>query len=164
MPNNTNQIVPSKNSEILKQAQSGELTADEGFRELQSNPQSEQQGKPMKNSVKGKVLKILVYEGDMEQAKVCVAFPLGLAKWAGRLLPQFSKLMPFALDLASMASAKSEKFSTLIQGKYSDTDFAEILMTICDVIEEGIDQLEEIGRFDFVTVQDGDSRVQICIE
>ena len=133
---------------------------EEGFQP----PQFSQQDVKTENTAKGKVLKVLVFEGNLEQPKVCVAFPLGLAKWAGRLLPQLTKLTPLALDLAMAKNEKSAEFAKLIHEKYTDLDLNAILTTISEMIEEGFDQLEDIGRFDFVTVQDGGTKVQICIE
>ncbi len=127
-------------------------------------PQPQQQNTGTGNTGKGKVLKVLVFEGDLENPKVSVAFPLGLARWAGRLLPQFAKLMPLALDLAMVKNEKSAEFAKLIQEKYTDLDLNTILTTICDMVEEGFDQLAEIGQFDFVTVQDSNTKVQIRIE
>jgi hypothetical protein len=50
----------------------------------------------------------------------------------------------------------------LIRENYADLD--EALATICEVIEEGIDELEELGAFDFVSVGDEDRGVKIRIE
>ena len=112
-------------------------------------------------------MKILVFDGDLEAPAVCVALPLSLVKLAGRLLPPSAKLIPFMIDLAISKKSKnkeSEGATQLIREKYADFDFAEIFATICEVIEEGIDELEEIGTFDFVSVLDGSDGVVIRIE
>ncbi len=111
---------------------------------------------------KGKLLKILVFEGDPEMPNVCVALPLRLAKWAGRLLPPLAKLIPFALDVGMTQNKQFAGAAHLIRENY--TELEEALATICEVIEEGIDELEDIGTFDFVSVIDGDSGVKIRIE
>lgn len=111
---------------------------------------------------KGKLLKILIFDGDLETPAVCVALPLSLAKLAGRLLPSLAKLIPFALDLGMTQNKQFGGAAHLIRENYADLD--EALATICEVIEEGIDELEELGAFDFVSVGDGDSGVKIRIE
>ena len=117
---------------------------------------------PESGGNKGKLLKILVFDGDPEMPNVCVALPLRLAKWAGRLLPPLAELIPFALDLGMTQNKQFGGAAHLIRENYAELD--EALATICEVIEEGIDELEEIGTFDFVSVLDGDSGVKIRIE
>ena len=111
---------------------------------------------------KGKLLKILIFDGDLETPAVCVALPLSLAKLAGRLLPSLAKLIPFALDLGMTQNKQFGGAAHLIRENYADLD--EALATICEVIEEGIDELEELGAFDFVSVGDEDRGVKIRIE
>ncbi len=115
-------------------------------------------------SYKGKLLKILVFDGDLEAPTVCVALPLSLVKLAGRLLPPSAKLIPLMVDLAISKNKEFEGSAQLIREKYADFDFAEVFVTICEVIEEGIDELEDIGTFDFVSVLDGSDGVVIRIE
>ena len=156
MSNNTTQMLTNNDLDGLLEG--GELTAEEAAK------QPQQQNPRTGSGHQGKVLKIQVFEGSLDHPKVCVAFPLGLAKWAGRLLPQFAKLTPLALDLAMASNDRSERYVKLIHEKYAELDFNEVFTTICEVIEDGIDELEEIGKFDFVTVQDGDTKVLIGIE
>ena len=111
---------------------------------------------------KGKLLKILIFDGDLETPAVCVALPLSLAKLASRLLPSLAKLIPFALDLGMTQNKKFAQSAHLIRENYADLE--EALATICRMIEEGIDELENLGAFDFVSVGDGDSGVKIRIE
>ena len=115
-------------------------------------------------SYKGRLLKILVFDGDLEAPTVCVALPLSFVKLAGRLLPLFAKLIPLMIDLAISKNKEFEGSAQLIREKYADFDFAEVFATICEVIEEGIDELEDIGTFDFVSVLDGNDGVVIRIE
>ena len=117
---------------------------------------------PESSSYKGKSLKILV--GDLEAPVVCVALPLPLVKLAGRLLPPSAKLIPLMVDLAISKNKQFEGSAQLIREKYADFDFTEAFTTICEVIEEGIDELEDIGTFDFVSVLDGNDGVVIRIE
>ena len=119
---------------------------------------------PESSSYKGKLLKILVFDGDLEAPVVCVALPLSLVKLAGRLLPASAKLIPLMIDLAISQNKRFEESAQLIREKYADFDFAETFTTICEVIEEGIDELEDIGTFDFVSVLDGSEGVTIRIE
>ncbi len=118
---------------------------------------------PASSSYKGKLLKILVFDGDLEAPAVCVALPLSLVKLAGRLLPPSAKLIPLMVDLA-ISENKQFEGSQLIREKYADFDFVETFTAICEVIEEGIDELEDIGTFDFVSVLDGNDGVTIRIE
>ena len=119
---------------------------------------------PESGSYKGKLLKILVFDGDLEVPVVCVALPLSLVKLAGRLLPPSAKLIPLMIDLAISQNKRFEDSAQLIREKYADFDFAETFTAICEVIEEGIDELEDIGTFDFVSVLDGNEGVAIRIE
>ena len=119
---------------------------------------------PESGSYKGKLLKILVFDGDLEAPVVCVALPLSLVKLAGRLLPPSAKLIPLMIDLAISQNKRFEDSAQLIREKYTDFDFAETFTAICEVIEEGIDELEDIGTFDFVSVLDGNEGVTIRID
>ena len=92
---------------------------------------------PESGSYKGKLLKILVFDGDLEAPVVCVALPLSLVKLAGRLLPASAKLIPLMIDLAISQNKRFEDSAQLIREKYADFDFAETFTTICEVIEEG---------------------------
>lgn len=111
---------------------------------------------------KGKLLKILIFDGDLETPAVCVALPLSLAKLASRLLPSLAKLIPFVLDLGMTQNKQFGGAAHLIRENYADLE--EALATICELIEEGIDELEELGAFDFVSLGDEDSGVKIRIE
>ena len=111
---------------------------------------------------KGKLLKILIFDGDLETPAVCVALPLSLAKLASRLLPPLAKLIPFVLDLGMTQNKQFGGAAHLIRENYADLE--EALATICELIEEGIDELEELGAFDFVSLGDEDSGVKIRIE
>ena len=119
---------------------------------------------PESGSYKGKLLKILVFDGDLEAPTVCVALPLSLVKLAGRLLPPSAKLIPLMVDLAISKNKQFEGSAQQIREKYANFDFAEVFAAICEVIEEGIDELEDIGTFDFVSVLDGNDGVVIRIE
>jgi len=160
MSNDTPHMAPMTNLEVLKRVEAGELTPEEGLQQLQSQGQNVE----TVNTIKGKMLKVLVFEGDFEQPKVSVTLPLGLAKWAGKLIPQFVKLGPLALDLTMINKAKSAEVAKLMQEKYTNLDLDTTIKTITEIIEEGFDELEEIGPFDLVTVQDDNNRVRICIE
>ena len=113
---------------------------------------------------KAKLLKILVFDGDIDAPEVSVALPLRLAKWAGRLLPSFAKLIPLAIDLSMAQNKELGESAQLFREKYADFDFAEVLTPIAEVIEEGIDELEDIGPFDFVSVGNKNEGVKIRIE
>lgn len=117
---------------------------------------------PGSGGYKGKLLKILIFDGNSETPAVCIALPLNLAKLAGRLLPSLAKLIPFALDLGMTQNKQFGGAAHLIRENYADLD--EALATICQVIEEGIDELEDLGAFDFVSLGDEDSGVKIRIE
>lgn len=122
---------------------------------------------PESGSYKGKLLKILVFDGDLEAPAVCVALPLSLVKLAGRLLPLSAKLIPLMVDVAISKKSKNKQFegsAELIREKYADFDFVGTFTAICELIEEGIDELKDIGTFDFVSVLDGSDGVVIRIE
>ena len=119
---------------------------------------------PESGNNKAKLLKIIVFEGDVDAPQVSVALPLRLAKWAGRLLPPLAKLIPFAIDLSMAQNKELGESAQLFREKYADFDFAEVLTAVAEVIEEGIDELEDIGPFDFVSVMDENKGVKIRIE
>jgi hypothetical protein len=83
---------------------------------------------------------------------------------AGRLLPPSAKLIPLMVDLAISKNKQFEGSAELIREKYADFDFVGTFTAICRVIEEGIDELKDIGTFDFVSVLDGSDGVVIRIE
>lgn len=125
---------------------------------------------PESGNNKAKLLKILVFGGDnwtpegVEAAAVSVALPLSLAKWVGRLLPRLAKLIPFAIDLSMAQNKELGESAQLFFEKYADFDFAEALTAVAEVIEEGIDELQDIGPFDFVSVGNENEGVKIRIE
>ena len=119
---------------------------------------------PESGNNKAKLLKIIVFEGDVDAPQVSVALPLRLAKWGGRLLPPLAKLIPFAIDLSMAQNKELGESAQLFHEKYADFDFAEVLTAIAEVIEEGIDELADIGPFDFVSVGDENEGVKIRIE
>ena len=86
----------------------------------------------------GPILKVLIREGDQEEAKVEVSVPLKLAKWALKLLPVVEDKIKAETDL--------------------DIEALRALL------EEGFDELAELGNFDLVKIRDGDSTVNVSIE
>jgi hypothetical protein len=86
----------------------------------------------------GRILKIVVIEGDQEEPKVEVTVPIKLAKWALKIMP-------------------------LVEGKIKD--LPEIDMNaLRELLDEGFDEMEQLGQFDLVKVNDGDTKVRISIE
>ncbi len=86
----------------------------------------------------GPILKVIVHEGGQEEPKVEVTVPLKLAKWALKLMP-------------------------VVEGKIkAQTDLD--LDVLRELLDEGFGELEELGQFDLVKINDGDTRVQISIE
>lgn len=86
----------------------------------------------------GQVIKVLIKEKDQEEPKVEVTVPLKLAKWALKLLP--------------VAESKIRE----------ETDIdVEALRAL---LEEGFDELSELGEVDLVKVNDGNSSIKISIE
>ncbi len=84
------------------------------------------------------ILKVLVTEAGQEEPKVEVTVPLKLAKWALKLAP-------------------------VVEGKIkaqTDLDFN----ALTELLNEGFDELEELGQFDLVKINDGDTKVKISIE
>jgi len=86
----------------------------------------------------GRILKIVVHEGGQEEPKVEVTVPLKLAKWALKLMP--------------VAEGKIKE--------HTDMD----LNALKELLDEGFGEMEELGQFDLVKVNDGDTKVKISIE
>ena len=85
-----------------------------------------------------RILRVVVYEGEQEEPKVEVTVPLRLAKWALKLMP-------------------------MVEGKIREQVDLDVNV-LKDLLDEGFDELEELGQFDLVKVNDGDTRVSISIE
>ena len=86
----------------------------------------------------GRIFKIIVIEGDQEEPKVEVTVPIKLAKWALKLLP-------------------------FVEGKIkAQTDID--INVLKELLDEGFDEMEQMGEFDLVKVNDGNTRVKISIE
>jgi hypothetical protein len=86
----------------------------------------------------GRIFKIVVVEGDQEEPKVEVTVPIKLAKWAFKLLP-------------------------FVEGKIkAQTDID--MNVLKELLDEGFDEMEQMGEFDLVKVNDGNTRVKISIE
>jgi hypothetical protein len=86
----------------------------------------------------GRIFKIVVAEGDQEEPKVEVTVPIKLAKWALKLLP-------------------------FVEGKIkAQTDID--MNVLKELLDEGFDEMEQMGEFDLVKVNDGNTRVKISIE
>ena len=86
----------------------------------------------------GAILKVVVHEGGQEEPKVEVTVPLKLAKWALKLMP-------------------------VVEGKIKEqTDLN--LDALKELLDEGFDELDELGQFDLVKVNDGDSKIKVSIE
>jgi len=86
----------------------------------------------------GRILKIVVIEGDQEEPKVEVTVPIKLAKWALKIMP-------------------------LVEGKikaHADID----MNALKELLDEGFDEMEQMGQFDLVKVNDGNTKVRISIE
>jgi hypothetical protein len=86
----------------------------------------------------GAIFKILIREGDQEEAKVEVTVPLKLAKWGLKLLP----------IVESKIKAETDIDVSALQA----------------LLDEGFDELEELGQFDLVKINDGNSSIKISIE
>ena len=86
----------------------------------------------------GRILKVVVHEGEQEEPKVEVTVPLKLAKWALKLLP-------------------------VAEGKIREQTDMDV-NALKELLEEGVTEMEELGEFDLVKVNDGDTRVRISIE
>jgi len=86
----------------------------------------------------GRIFKVLIIEGDQEEPKVEVTVPLKLAKWALRLLP-------------------------LVEGKIKEQ--ADIdANALKELLDEGFTEMEELGDFELVKINDGKTRIKISIE
>lgn len=164
----TNQVVPTNSLEILKRVEAGQLTVEEGLQQLQPDPPPtmdeevyiSQPQQPSPKSV-GKVLRIKVIEGA--RTKVSVAVPFALVKWSAKTLKTtLNSIAPTILPLALARLAK-EINPEAAESMHENLEEIDV-NAICDVIVEGLDQLEGVGQFDFVTVEDGDTKVQIGIE
>ncbi|HGJ67625.1 TPA: hypothetical protein ENS27_19870 [bacterium] len=86
----------------------------------------------------GRIFKVLIIEGDQEEPKVEVTVPLKLAKWALRLLP-------------------------IVEGKikeHADID----ANALKELLDEGFTEMEELGEFELVKINDGKTRIRISIE
>jgi hypothetical protein len=86
----------------------------------------------------GRILRVVIREGEQEEPKVEVSLPLKLAKWALRLLPVVK---------------------TKLEGQ-TDVD----LSALAELLNEGFNELEELGEFDLVRVREEDTDIRISIE
>lgn len=87
--------------------------------------------------MKGRILKVLVHEGDQEEPKVEVTVPLKLAKWA--------------LKLAPLAEGKIKE--------HADIDIGALQ----SLLDEGFSEIEELEDFDLVKIKDGNKQVKVSI-
>lgn len=87
---------------------------------------------------KGRIFKITVIEEGSEEPKVEVTVPLKLAKWALKLMP-------------------------LIEGKIKEQTEMDV-NALKSLLDEGFDELAELGQFQLVKVRDGNTRIDISIE
>lgn len=86
----------------------------------------------------GRILKVLIIEGDQEEPKVEVTVPIKLAKWALKILP-------------------------IVEGKIKAQ--ADIDMNaLKELLDEGFGEMEELGEFELVKINDGKTKVRISIE
>jgi hypothetical protein len=86
----------------------------------------------------GRILKVVIFEGDQEEPKVEVTVPLKLAKWALKVLP-------------------------VVEGeikKHADID----INALSALMDEGFDEMEKLGQFDLVKINDKDTKIRISIE
>ena len=86
----------------------------------------------------GRILKVVIIEGDQEEPKVEVTVPLKLAKWALKVLP-------------------------VVEGeikKHADID----INALSALMDEGFDEMEKLGQFDLVKINDKDTKIRISIE
>ena len=86
----------------------------------------------------GRILKIVVIEGDQEEPKVEVTVPIKLAKWALKIMP-------------------------LVEGKIKEHTELDV-NALKELLDEGFDEMEQMGQFDLVKVNDGQTKVKISIE
>lgn len=85
-----------------------------------------------------RILRVVIREEGQEEPKVEVSLPLKLAKWALRLLPVVK---------------------TKLEGQ-TDVD----LNALAELLDEGFNELEELGEFDLVRVREEDTDIRISIE
>ena len=86
----------------------------------------------------GRIFKVLITEGEQEEPKVEVTVPIKLAKWALKILP-------------------------LVEGKIKaqvDLD----MNALKELLDEGFNEIEELGNFDLVKINDGNTKIKISIE
>jgi hypothetical protein len=86
----------------------------------------------------GRIFKVLIIEGEQEEPKVEVTVPIKLAKWALKILP-------------------------LVEGKIKaqvDID----MNALKELLDEGFNEMEELGNFDLVKINDGNTKIKISIE
>jgi hypothetical protein len=86
----------------------------------------------------GRIFKILITEGDQEEPKVEVTVPIKLAKWALKILPLVEGKIKAQVDL--------------------DID------ALKELLDEGFNEMEELGDFDLVKINDGNTKIKISIE
>jgi len=86
----------------------------------------------------GRILKIVVIEGDQEEPKVEVTVPIKLAKWALKIMP-------------------------LVEGKIKAQTELDV-NALKELLDEGFDEMEQMGQFDLVKVNDGKTKVKISME
>jgi len=86
----------------------------------------------------GRILKIVVIEGDQEEPKVEVTVPIKLAKWALKIMP-------------------------LVEGKIKAQTEIDV-NALKELLDEGFDEMEQMEQFDLVKVNDGNTKVRISIE
>ena len=173
MSNNVQPIVSNKQLEVLRLIEAKQLTVEEGMQYLQSGqhpltpeattPKPPMQAQPSQpNAISpAKVLRVKVIDGA--NTKVSVALPLSLVKWTARTLKTtLNTIAPAILPhaLAKLAKQLNPDAASSSQSNLEEMDFD----ALCNVIVEGLDEIEDIGQFDFVTVEDGDTKVQIGIE
>jgi hypothetical protein len=86
----------------------------------------------------GRIFKILITEGEQEEPKVEVTVPIKLAKWALKILP-------------------------LVEGKIKAQVDLDI-NALKELLDEGFNEMEELGNFDLVKINDGNTKIKISIE
>ena len=90
---------------VLKMLEDGKISADEAAKLMSSlvGPEFVTSPSPApkkeRESLKGKKLRIQVFEGSQEKPKVNIKLPLSLAKLAGRFLSRHGKIKIEGLDL-----------------------------------------------------------------
>ena len=87
---------------------------------------------------KGRIFKITIIEEGNEEPKVEVTVPLKLAKWALKLIP-------------------------LVEGKIKEQTEMDVNV-LKSLLDEGFDELAELGQFQLVKVRDGNTKIDISIE